>query len=196
MKPKKNKKPFILKRWSTKLFTWLDNLLFKKYTSEEHESAWLPFWITAVINFCIGVLAIGISIFMDDETRTKILTIGAATGLVSVIGVTVWYLIGSLKYFGSIGIKIARSFYILIIDVIAFIIAYYSAVLAIFIIIGLFVLWLLWVAVFNGNTKKRKLSNGVELTEEKGATGESYFTGSDGYQYRQNSDGSFTKKEY
>lgn len=195
MEQKAKKKPFILRRWSVRLFTWLDNLIFKNYSTEEHASAATPFWATVVINFFLGILVIGITMFMHDQRATMIQTIGACIGLASVVGVTIWYLVGSLKYFNSIGAKIARSVYILVVDVLAFVIAFYSAVFAIFIIIGLFVLWVLYAVVFGGKTKgKRKLSNGVELTEEKGLAGESYFTGSDGREYKQNSDGSFSKQ--
>ena len=178
-----------------RLFTWLDNLIFKNYSTEEHASAATPFWTTVVINFFLGILVVGITMFMHDERATMIQTIGACIGLASVVGVTIWYLVGSLKYFDSTGAKIARSVYILVVDVLAFVIAFYSAVFAIFIIIGLFVLWVLYIAVFGDKTKgRKKLSNGVELTEEKGLAGESYFTGSDGREYKQNSDGSFSKQ--
>lgn len=194
MKPK-NKKPFFLKRWSIKLFTWLDNLIFKKYVTDDHDSAWLPFWITAVINFCLGVVVICITLFMGDDRGIMIQTVGAYIGIASVVGVTVWYLISSLKYFTSTGAKIGRSVYILFIDALAFVIAFYSAVFAIFIVLGLFVIWLLWTLVLGGNKKKIRLSNGVEITEEKGIAGESYYTGSDGHEYQQNSSGSFSRKD-
>lgn len=191
----KAKKPFFLKRWTFKLFTWLDEVLFAGKATADHASAATPFWITIVLNFWIGMAVIVCSMFMDSGSRDTITTFGAAAGLVSVAGVTAWYLIGSLRYFPSTGIKIFRSVYILVLCAVGFVVGFYSAVIFSFVLIGLLVLTVLYYIVFDSTHKSGKiiLDDGTKITREKGLCGEDYYTDQNGREYDRSGD-TFTRK--
>lgn len=196
MERKQNqKKPFFLKRWTYKFLTWVDELLFGGKATADHTSAATPFWTTVVINFWIGVVVIVCSLFMDNGSHDSINTFGAAAGLVSVAGVTAWYLIGSLRYFPSVGIKIFRSVYVLLLCAVGFVVGFYSAVIFSFILIGLFVLMVLYYMVFDSKEKSGKivLDDGTKITHEKGLCGEDYYSDQSGRQYERSGD-TFTSK--
>lgn len=190
----KKKKLFFLKRWTFKFFTWLDELLFGGRATDDHASAATPFWITVVINFWLGMIVIGCSLFMDSGSRDDINTIGAGVGLASVLGVTAWYLIGSLRYFPSTGIKIFRSLYVLVLCGIGFAVGFYSAIIFSFVLIGLFVLMVLYHIVFD-TTKSGNiiLDDGTEIKREKGLCGEDYYSDRNGREYDRSGDTFYQK---
>lgn len=176
----KEKKPWFLKRWTYRFLTWLDELLFGGKATRNFTSAALPFWITAVINFWLGMVMIIWSMFVDSGTRDQILSIGAGVGLVSVLAVTVWYLIGTLKFFRTTGTKIFRSIYVLILCILGFLVGFYSAVIFSFVLIGLFVLMVLYYAVFGDSGKSKKGSqSSFEPTYKVGDADYSNSTGKD-----------------
>lgn len=190
----KTKKPFFLKRWTYKFHSWLDGMLFGGKTTDDHASVATPFWTTVVINFWLGMVVIVCSLFMDSGSRDGITTVGAGVGLASVVAVTIWYLIGSLSYFPSIGVKIFRSVYVLAWCSVGFIVGFYSAVIFSFVLIGLFVLMVLYYAVF-GDSKKDSivLDDGTEIKREKGLCGEDYYSDRNGREYDRSGD-TYTQK--
>lgn len=172
----KTKKPFFLKRWTYKFHSWLDGMLFGGKTTDDHASVATPFWTTVVINFWLGMVVIVCSLFMDSGSRDGITTVGAGVGLASVVAVTIWYLIGSLSYFPSIGVKIFRSVYVLAWCSVGFIVGFYSAVIFSFVLIGLFVLMMLYYIVF-GDSKTPKSGSSRKKSYDQGNTDYSNQTG-------------------
>lgn len=186
----KQKKPFFLKRWTVKFITWLDSILFGGSASDAHASAATPFWITVVFNFWLGMAVIGCSLFMGQASRDSIMTIGAGVGLASVVAVTAWYLIGSLRYFPSTATRIFRSIYVLVLCGVAFIVGFYAAIIFSFVLLGAFVLMVLYYIVFDSGkpSHKVRLDNGTELKREKGLCGEDYYTDQEGREYDRSGD--------
>lgn len=190
------KKPWFLKRWTYKLLTWLDEILFGRSATQDILSVAQPFWITVIINFWLGMIIIICSFFADSGVKDQLMTIGAGIGLASIIAITAWYLIGTLKYFQSVSIKILRSIYVLILCILGFVVGFYSAVIFTFILIGILVLMLVYYMVFGESRDKNpriKLEDDTELNQERGMTGEEYYTDDSGHSYDRSGD-TFTRK--
>jgi len=190
------KKNWFLKRWCSKLLTWLDSLLFGGRATGEFPSAFYPFWWSMIIAFGLGVVAMLWGMFENHATSDRILSIGAYGSLGASIAVAIWYLYSTLRYFPTTGLKIARSTYVVVLGLAGCILGFFAACIFLFVIIGCFVLMILYYAVFGDSKKKSDkivLEDGTELTEEKGMCGESYYTDSGGQEYERSGD-TFTKK--
>lgn len=191
----KQKKEFFLVRWIKSLLSWLDSKIFTSTTGDVLRPTYVPIFWSFILSFAGGII-VGIqSLFAENEE--KFATVVFSIILVVTVGITVWYLISDLKRFKSIGIKIGRVAYMLALESIAFAAGFYLAVIVLIICILLFVLWLLFMMVFGDDKKKKKritLSNGDEVTEEKGLAGESYYTGSSGKSYDKVGDDTFVEK--
>lgn len=187
------KRPWLLKRLVYKFLTWLDELLFSGKATQDFTSVSEPFWITVIISFWLGMVMVVSTMFVDKGTGEQILSVGAGIGLLSVLAVTVWYLIGTLKYFPSAMVRIVRSAYTLILCVLGFVIGFYSAVIFSFVLLFLLVLSILYYAVFGGKSKRIVLDSGKELTHEKGLCGEDYYSDSEGRSWSRSGD-TFTRQ--
>lgn len=189
----KQKREFFLVRWMKSLLNWLETKLFTSATGEALRPVYVPIFWSFISSFAGGII-VGIqSLFSDNEE--KFATIVFSIILALTVGITIWYLISDLKRFKSIGIKIGRVAYMLVLEGVAFAAGFYLAIIVLMVCILLFILWLLFMVIFgDGKKKKIRLSNGDEVTEEKGIAGESYYTGSSGKSYDKVGDDTFVEK--
>ena len=191
----KQKKEFFLARWMKSLLNWLDTKLFTTATAEALRPVYVPIFWSFALSFA-GCIIVGIqSLFAENEE--KFATIVFSIILAITVGITIWYLISDLKRFKSIGVKIGRVAYMLVLEGVAFAAGFYLAIIVLIVCILLFVLWLLFMMVFGDDNKKKKrirLSNGDEVTEEKGLAGESYYTGSSGKEYDKVGEDTYVEK--
>lgn len=197
MKTQNPKKPLFIKRWIKRFLSWLDRTLFGMAESEETVTVAQPFWWTLVVAFWCGAVMFVWALFADKSSTDKILSIGAGVALVAGLAIAASYLYRTLGTFPTVGVKIFRSVYVVVLCLLGCLLGFFAAYAALFVLIGLFVLWVLYMAVF-GDSKKGKgtveLEDGTRLTCERGACGEEYYTGSDGREYRR-SGNTFTPKE-
>ena len=193
---KNQKKEFFLQKWVKNLVNWLDAKLFTSATVEAIKPSYFPMFWSFVLSFVGGIVVGLYSLFANDSQTFISVVFGIVLALV--LGICIWYLIGDLKRFTQIGIKIGRCAYILFLAGVSFVVGFYLAMIVLVIAMLLFVLWILWIAVFNKDKKSKtiKLENGDELTVTKGVCGEEYYESKSGKQYETTNGETFTEKEY
>jgi hypothetical protein len=190
-------KVFFLKRWIDTLSRWLDGKLFS-LDSEEAGSVGIPLFWSLIVSFVLGLTVCIRSFFKGDATTFN--NVVGVIALVAVVALIVFFLIKDLPAFDSVGKKIGRTVYVVVLCGIVAAIGFYLAVLAMYIIMAAIGLWVLFQVVLGGSSESRKknrikLENGEELDVERGMLGEKYYTDSSGREYEETSSGSFRMKE-
>lgn len=157
------KKPFFLKRWIGSLCRWLDKHVFPS-APERAGSVAVPLGWSLVMGFVLGIVE-GISSFFKGNTDTFNNIVGIIA-LAAVVVLIVLFLIKDLPAFDSIGKKIGRSVFVVLLCGVAFVIGCYLAVLVMFVVIGIGVLWVL-LQVISGDSSSGKKKSSFFNTEDR-----------------------------
>ena len=121
--------------------------------------------------------------------------------MVSMLGLVI---AESVMLSDTAGTAVKRILLILGLMLAGFVIGGFAAIVVIAIIaiiVLFFVVRLIIAVVFNtgfgsgGRRKRIRLDSGTELSEEQGILGDSHYRGDDGREYRENPDGTFSKKD-
>lgn len=182
----KEKKTFFLKRWIQALSGWLDRKLFSM-ESERAGSMGVPLFWSLVVSFAAGMISSVYTLCSGDEDETFFMIVGGIA-LAIIIAMLASFLIKDLVSFPSTGKKIGRGVYVVVLCAVAAALGLFLSILAMYLIIGAIVLWVLYYVAFKDATvrpRKIRLDNGETLTAERGVCGEYYYTDASGREYEE-----------
>ena len=179
------KKTFFLNRWIAKLANWFDSSVFNIVDKEEYsESSPL-----CVRSLWVGILAgivIAIVVIINDQSSIPNWTMSIAGAII--VAMIVMQAIKDLKLLTTIGQKIGRLAYLILVPFTFAILGAILAAAAVWVVVLLLVVWLILTFVF-GTGKKVKLSNN-DVVRDNGVFG---YRGESGDTYTKNLDGTYTK---
>ena len=179
------KKTFFLNRWITKLSNWFDSSVFNIVEKEGYsESSPL-----CVRSLWVGILAgivIAIVVIINDQSSIPNWTMSIAGAII--VAMIVMQAIKDLKLLTTIGQKIGRLAYLILVPFTFAILGAILAAAAVWVVVLLLVVWLILTFVF-GTGKKVKLSNN-DVVRDNGVFG---YRGESGDTYTKNLDGTYTK---
>lgn len=195
---KKEKKEFFLSRWIKNLCLWADEKLFPA-VAEAARPTYMPMWWSFCVSFAGGLLLGLQSLFSSNDGGT-FATVVMVIALVAVAAICVMYLLADLKRFETVGMKVARSAYMVFLVGLAFFVGFYLAMIVLLVVLCIFVLWICIGALFGFDDDKKKkktivLDNGQKLTEERNLDGSKCYVDSTGNEWEEDGD-TFTKKQY
>lgn len=192
----KTSKPWFGKRWTKNAIEWLDALIFGGSSDIEMATMSGSFCQNFTLGMICGIVYGIMTFFIDQRDLTEMLpTVGLGVTLIA-SGI---FLYGTLRYFNSIGSKIFRALYVIVLNAIGCAMGFIVGVWAILLAVVAGIIWILLKMVFgdsDSSSKSRRvvLEDGTELRSSgRGITGEQFYTGDDGHTYTDNGSGTFRR---
>lgn len=175
----KNKRPWFGKRWTLSFITWLDAVIFGRSANSDYLTMAPSFCACFSIGLIAGFVMVPLSLIFKQETVMTYLIPGA--GLCALLW-SGYYLYNNLGAFSSIWVKIFRSLFVVVLNLVICAVALYIGMWAALIVVAVLIGWFflnLWAGDSNPK-KKVRLENGEELTVTKGACGEDLYNDDSG----------------
>lgn len=195
---KEKKQPWFLKRWCFSLLTRLDFKLFNEKATKEIPDLSAMTWLNICVFFFIMFASVLLTSLAKHELKETVLNWAIGISFTYVLVSCIIYLKNTLSAFPTIGMKVWRSVFVLLVNFFCCYLTIMAVTLAVYAVLFLLIAWIIFGVVLGGNGKssKRKweLDNGDTVTESKGICGESYYKGDSGKSYDRNPDGTFQEK--